>query len=236
MPMDRPGPRRRRPVLLPGLAILLALGLHAGCSLVRRGPEAEVVEQGVASWYGPGFHGRTTANGERYDMHGMTAAHRTLPFGTLLEVRNLDNGRTCRLRVNDRGPFVRGRILDVSYAAAQELGMVGPGTARVEIAVLPDLPPRRRGLVLASAPAAAEAPAPPAEPVAYTVQVGAFGERERAETLRALLARHFDDARVRSDGAWHRVQVGAFGDRAAAERLREELEGLGWTGLVVEAR
>ncbi|HUP42848.1 MAG TPA: septal ring lytic transglycosylase RlpA family protein, partial [Thermoanaerobaculia bacterium] len=90
----------------------------------------QVIESGRASWYGPKFHGRRTANGERYDMHHLTAAHPTLPFGTLLEVRNLDNGRVCLVRVNDRGPFAKGRILDVSFAAAKELGMVGPGTAR----------------------------------------------------------------------------------------------------------
>lgn len=235
--MDRMRPPRRRPVLLAGFVLLLAVSVLTGCSLERRGPEPKVVERGVASWYGPKFHGRTTANGERYDMHGMTAAHRTLPFGTLLEVRNLDNGKVCRLRVNDRGPFIRGRILDVSYGAAQELGMVGPGTARVEIAVLPPEPPRR-GLVLASAPASASAPVPAAaiEAVAYTVQVGAFSEAERAETLRALLAGHFGDTRVSSDDAWHRVQVGTFHDPSAAEETRRELERLGWAALVVALR
>lgn len=233
--MDRTRPRHR-PVLLPGLAVLLAtLLIHAGCTLVRRGPAPEVVERGVASWYGPKFHGRLTANGERYDMHGMTAAHRTLPFGTLLEVRNLDNGRVCRLRVNDRGPFIRGRILDVSYAAAQELDMVGPGTARVEIAVLPS-PPPRRGLVLASAPTAPPQGTDTVEAAVYTVQVGAFSEAERAESLRALLAGHFADARVRSDDAWHRVQIGTFDDRAAAEATGRELERLGWAAVVVVLR
>jgi hypothetical protein len=86
-------------------------------------------ETGVASWYGPNFHGKKTANGERYDMYQMTAAHRILPMHTRLMVRNLDNGRTAEVRVNDRGPFVGNRVIDLSYAAANLLGVVGPGTA-----------------------------------------------------------------------------------------------------------
>lgn len=233
--MERDCTYRVRLAVLAGFALLVVTALSTGCRSARRGPEGKVVERGVASWYGPGFHGRLTANGERYDMHGMTAAHRTLPFGTLLEVRNLDNGRVCHLRVNDRGPFIRGRILDVSYAAAQELEMVGPGTARVEIAVLPS-PPPRRGLVLASAPAAPPDVTDAVEAAVYTVQVGAFSEAERAESLRALLAGHFADARVRSDDVWHRVQIGTFDDRAAAEATGRELERLGWAAVVVALR
>ena len=93
---------------------------------------------GVASWYGEPFHGRTTASGETYDMNDLTCAHRTLPFGTRLHVRNLENGRTVVVRVNDRGPFVKDRIVDLSRRAARELGMIGPGTARVRITVLPN--------------------------------------------------------------------------------------------------
>ena len=88
---------------------------------------------GKASWYGERFHGRKTANGERFDMHGMSAAHRTLPFGTKVRVRNLKNGRSVVLRVNDRGPFARGRVIDVSKAAASKLGFIRAGTARVKV-------------------------------------------------------------------------------------------------------
>jgi rare lipoprotein A len=95
-------------------------------------------ETGVASWYGEPFHGRTTASGETYDMNDLTCAHRTLPFGTRLHVRNLENGRTVVVRVNDRGPFAKDRIVDLSRRAARELEMIGPGTARVRITVLPD--------------------------------------------------------------------------------------------------
>lgn len=94
------------------------------------------VEIGIASYYGRGFHGRRTASGEVFDMYGLTAAHRTLPFGTRIRVTNLHNGRTVVVRVNDRGPFVKNRILDLSYAAAREIGIIATGTAKVKIKVL----------------------------------------------------------------------------------------------------
>ena len=93
-------------------------------------------QTGIASWYGEPFHGRTTASGEEYDMNQLTCAHRTLPFGTRIRVQNLENGRSVTLRVTDRGPFVEGRIVDVSRRAAQELEMIGAGLARVRITVL----------------------------------------------------------------------------------------------------
>jgi len=99
---------------------------------VRKGD----TEKGIASWYGKKYHGRLTANGERYDMHKMTAAHRTFPFGTVVEVTNLENGRKARVRINDRGPFVKGRIIDLSYKAARELEMVESGVVRVRIEVV----------------------------------------------------------------------------------------------------
>lgn len=242
--MERFRTPRLRFAFLAGCSLILTLAILVGCAGLRRGPGDErprVIERGTASWYGGKFHGRLTANGERYDMYGMTAAHKKLPFGTLLEVRNLDNGRVCRVRVNDRGPFVRGRILDLSRAAAEELGMIGPGTAQVELALIPaDLPaeppdrgPREPVLVAASGPGAAPAAATRGP---FTVQVGAFSEGERAATLRDLLTVHFGDVEVRSDGAWHRVQVGRFAERGAAEALRQELEKLGWAALVVAIR
>lgn len=101
-------------------------------------------ERGTASWYGTKFHGRFTASGERYDMHAMTAAHRTLPFGTIVEVTNLENRRRVRVRINDRGPFKKGRVIDLSYAAARKLGMVRQGLARVRIRVIQAGPRRAR--------------------------------------------------------------------------------------------
>jgi rare lipoprotein A len=94
---------------------------------------ARNTERGIASWYGKKFHGRRTASGERYNMHQLTAAHPKAPFGTVVQVRNLANGRAVTVRINDRGPFKDGRIIDLSYAAAKQLGMLGSGTAKVEV-------------------------------------------------------------------------------------------------------
>lgn len=125
-------------ILLPAIGFfgLLALVLLA---LVATGN----AQTGTASWYGPNFHGRRAADGSVYDMHKLTAAHKTLPFGTLLRVTNLRNGRSVVVRVTDRGPFIRGRILDVSYAAACRLGMVESGLARVRIEVVTEIAQKR---------------------------------------------------------------------------------------------
>src|SRR5512145_1501713 len=111
----------------------------AGCSLFHEPappPVVEGVQMGVASWYGPGFHGNRTANGEVYDQYELTAAHQTLPLGTRAMVTSLTNGRSVEVRINDRGPFIGGRIVDLSYAAASVIGMIGPGTMRVRLEVL----------------------------------------------------------------------------------------------------
>jgi rare lipoprotein A len=171
-------------------------------------------ERGIASWYGSRFHGRRTACGERYDMHEMTAAHPSLPFGTRVGVRSTRTNREVVVRINDRGPFSKNRIIDLSYAAARELGMVGAGTASVELYLVPEsgILPR------------------------YTVQVGAFSEAARAEALQRDIARLYPEAVVDSDGTWSRVQIGAFHDRREAEVLRRELAILGISSVVVAAR
>jgi rare lipoprotein A len=130
------------------------------------------VEQGIASWYGPDFHGGRTSTGETYDMDAMTGAHPTLPLPTWVRVTNLENGRSVVVRLNDRGPFAKGRIIDLSRAAALQLDMVRAGTARVEV------------VSLAGGAPAATAPQPVA---AYYAQAGAFGSRENAEALAARL-------------------------------------------------
>ena len=98
--------------------------------------EGQKIEEGKASWYGPNFHGKLTANGEKYDMYGLTAAHRTLPFNTVVKVKNLDNGQSVQVRINDRGPYAKNRIIDLSKKAAQEINMLGPGTARVALIMM----------------------------------------------------------------------------------------------------
>jgi rare lipoprotein A len=217
---QREGSRRRRVRSRHVLAVLLsALPLVVACTRNAKPTTATALgvpyQRGYASWYGPNFHGRRTANGERYDMHEMTAAHPSLPFGTLVTVRNTQNGREAIVRVNDRGPFSKGRILDLSYEAAKQLGVVGPGTAIVEL--FPGLED--------------EGPLP-----SFTVQAGAFGELSRAVALHNQLARIYPEAVVDSDGTWNRVQIGTFHDRDQAERLRRELAVIGVSAVVVAAR
>jgi rare lipoprotein A len=196
--------------LLP-LALLLAL-LAAGCASSRSYKNGVTIERGVASWYGPGFHGLRTASGERYDMQSMTAAHRSLPFGTVVEVRNLENGRTTRVKINDRGPFLKGRILDLSRAAAEALGIVGPGTALVELVAM--------GV----------------EPIGgfdFIVQVGAFRDPDSATDLLAKLRPDYPTATVRSDDVWSRVQIDSFPSRSEAQRLVAELASRGIAAVVI---
>lgn len=216
-----------------GVLTLLLLITSAACrSPGPRGPHGpgdpgdgpsrpgKLVEKGIASWYGPKFHGRRTANGEVYDMDGRTAAHRTLPFGTWVEVINLDNGLRTVLRINDRGPFVQGRVIDVSRAGARDLGLIGPGTARVEVRLAAPPVPRTRVASYVEGP--------------FVVQVGAFAEAHRAELLREKLRRDFP-VLVHSDRTWHRVQVGPYDDRSQAERILRQLRSLGVSGLIVAA-
>lgn len=165
-------------------------------------------ESGVASWYGPDFHGKKTANGERYDMYQMTAAHRILPMNTRLMVRNLDNGRTAEVRVNDRGPFVNNRVIDLSYAAADYLGVVGPGTARVYLETVAGQRIQYVG--------------------PFYVQYGAFAVPENAQRLKAkLVARGFSGTRITvgelNGTTFWRVQIGAFSSLGEAEAARVKL-------------
>jgi rare lipoprotein A len=144
---------RFRSLCLGGVALLAAVGCAAKVPVVKeeyRAPytvmgktyhplktvQPGYAQDGVASWYGPGFHGRKTASGEIYDMHGLTAAHNVLPLKTLVKVRNMANGKEITVRINDRGPFVNDRMIDLSLAAARGLGIVKPGTAPVRLTVV----------------------------------------------------------------------------------------------------
>lgn len=183
-------------------------------------------EIGVSSWYGPNFHGLPTANGEIFDQNALSAAHTTLPIPAMIEVTNLENGRTAVLRLNDRGPFAGDRILDVSRAAAIELGFLSQGLARVRVRYLgpPDgvAPP---GTVAESRIYAANDPA-----ARYRVQAGAFSERENAEAMRRRLAAAGD---VRIEGARsagrriYRVFVGDDLARTEADSLSRDLTRFG---------
>lgn len=129
-----------RSILLCLMVVSLATLCAAGCASRKKDPartgKKEFVQEGMASWYGKKFHGRKTASGERFNMYDLTAAHRTLPFGTRVKVTNLENNQSVVVRINDRGPFAEGRIIDLSYAAARKIGMIEKGVARVRIKVV----------------------------------------------------------------------------------------------------
>ena len=195
------------------------------------------VERGTASWYGPGFHAERTSSGEPYDMYAMTAAHKTLPIPVYAEVTNLRNGRRVVVRINDRGPFVGNRIIDLSYTAAWKLDMLREGTAPVEVRVLaagtPVTPP-----VAVTAPASALAPAPavsPAAPPAITnwLQLGSFAQADNAERLLARLsAAGIHNARIerRQDPGGERFRV-RLGPLANAMELDDYIERLRLLGI-----
>lgn len=164
-------------------------------------------ERGVASWYGPGFHKERTSTGEPYDMYAMTAAHKTLPLPAYLRVTNLQNGRSVVVRVNDRGPFVGNRIIDLSYTAAAKLDMLRNGTAMVELRAIDPAAPLAAPLTIVPA-AEAAAPAPGAASTAPASAVSTAAPAAAATVPPALF-----------------VQAGAFSDPANAERLAERLRG-----------
>ena len=164
-------------------------------------------QRGIASWYGKDFHGKKTSNGETYDMYAMTAAHKTLPLGTYVRVHNLENNRTLEVRINDRGPFVRGRIIDLSYTGAKEIGIVGPGTARVEVVAL-GTPTTTDG---GSSRSYVKGDYYSGN---FTYQVGAFASRENAERQKRKLEKKYKNAHIavfdRGDQIFYRVRVGKF--------------------------
>lgn len=202
--------RVRRVATLVAASVALCVFL-SGCAKKTRAPripappKVGATEDGIASWYGHPYHGRRAANGEVYDMEKLTAAHRTLLFGTRVLVENQTNGKSVEVRITDRGPFIDGRIIDLSRAAARQIGMIGPGTAKVRIVVLGYGPAK-------GAPG-------------FAVQVGAFSDNRRAEQLREQLEQRYTPVRVvRRDGGapvW-RVLAGDKATLEEAEALAAE--------------
>ena len=246
--------RMQRPVFSRCAALVIMLAAVAGCSSVEpsrterpasarpykvygkwyqpRSHAHGFRQKGIASWYGKKFHGRKTSNGETYDMYGIPAAHKTLPFNTVVRVHNLDNGKKIDVRINDRGPFIRGRIIDLSYGAARKAGLVGPGTARVEIVALgavsgpKELKKEKRTYVPVDF-----------EKGEFTFQVGAFRNRNNAEKLRAKLDRNYQNAHITTydspDGVFYRVRVGRFTSLDQARRGEEILIREGFDPFIV---
>lgn len=199
-------------------AIAAGIVLLSGCAWFggRKAIEPRIgaTQEGVASWYGPGFHGKETAAGEVFDQYELTAAHPSLPLGTRLLVTNLANGRSVEVRVNDRGPFVDGRVLDLSYAAARTLGLLAPGTAPVRIEVLGFGPPR-------------------AARARYALQLGIYRDRDTAVRLVRRLAAGGQKAHVvplrAGKHTYYRVRLPIEGSHEAA---RQRARALAREGLV----
>ena len=197
------------------ISFLLVNAFVAGCSspppkpIYFPGYPIGYLEHGMASWYGPGFHGNKTANGERYDMHKLTAAHRTLPLGSIAVVRSASTGKEVTVRINDRGPFAKGRVLDLSYAGARTLGIVGQGTDQIELRVI--------GFEGRTA-----------EMAFLRVQIGSFAEQRNAAILLERAQRIYPGGRIQvidlPDGRRYRVQVGEFRTENQAESAATRLE------------
>jgi rare lipoprotein A len=198
-------------------------------------PSAEGFSQeGLASWYGKKFHGRKTSNGETYDMYAMTAAHKTLPMNVHLKVTNLNNGRSTTVRVNDRGPFVKNRIIDLSYSAAKELGVVGPGTAPVKIEALGYRDQRKAS----STPVYTQPVSYDVGP--YSVQIGAFTVKENAFRLAEKMKGQYGNSSVVEawvDGQkFFRVRVGLYNSMNLALEGLASLEQNGYSFSFIVAR
>jgi rare lipoprotein A len=216
---DGPGnPKKNLKLSWLTLAFLLLSFACARQPRIDYFPEGGGIQTGLASWYGPDFHGKRTSNKEIYDMYDMTAAHNTLAFGTQVMVTNLENGRTATVRINDRGPFVGNRIIDLSYAAARMLGMIGPGTARVRLEILKDVspPPGDRG---------------------WSVQVGSFISKDNAANLVRKLQGEFPEAGVfpfrTETQIYYRVRVRAS-DGESAKAVARRLFDAGYAVIILE--
>lgn len=213
---------------LPSALFFFALSLAIGCSLPPakvRLPEPTVGrlgQTGIASWYGPGFHGKATASGVIYNQNDFTAAHQTLPLGTRVMVTNLENGRATEVTINDRGPFAKNRIIDLSHAAAQQINMVGPGTALVHIEVV-ESPVQLRAIRTS---------------LDYTLQLGSFTQLENARQLRDHAAQSFADVTIAplpsAETTYYRVHLGTFSSRAEAEAGARQVSQAGYSVTIME--
>lgn len=179
-------------------------------------------QEGIASWYGPNFHGQLTSNKEIYDMDALTAAHKTLPFNTRVKVINLENGLATVVRINDRGPFVGERIIDLSHKAAEQLGVIEKGTARVRLIALPN--PADEAYPAAAATQAIEN---------FSVQVGVFKDRGNAGRLARQVSDSRVEPRIKGTETYFRILVGRYSDVEEAYKQMDALRSLGYAGAFV---
>lgn len=200
--------------LLSVLCSIILLTSCAGKSYFRSGN----VQKGLASWYGPDFHGKLTSNKEIYNMNALTAAHKTLPFGAYVKVTNLNNGKSVIVRINDRGPFVKGRIIDLSYAAAKKLGMDITGVAPVKIKVLKKYSPKKSSQK-------------------FSVQVGSFSSKKNAKILKKKLQKNYRNVYISklktSSSTYYRVRIKARSVKSA-EKIAKKLMKQGYTANILE--
>jgi rare lipoprotein A len=186
-------------------------------------PSNRASQTGIASWYGPGFHGKATASGAIYDQHDLTAAHQTLPLGTRVMVTHLETGSSTEVTINDRGPFVKGRIIDLSFAAGKALGMIGPGTIPVRVEVIDSGSHKIQSI---------------RDSLEYTLQLGSFSQLENAQKLRDRLANAYNDIAIAplrvKDVTYYRVQLGTFSNRHTAEERARQLSQAGFPVIVME--
>lgn len=185
------------------------------------------VQTGIASWYGRDFHGKPTSNGEKYDMHAMTAAHKTLPLGVYVRVQNRDNGREATVRVNDRGPFVKGRVIDLSYAAAVRLGVDIAGTARVRVEALGYQQGGKGGYHALETYDSGN----------YSVQIGSFREYANAQRLSGEMKKLFGFSSLHLTNVngdhFYRVYAGKYNSLKAAELAEKNFSEQGYPGSFV---
>ncbi len=210
-----------RLIRLNGIILILSLPFVVSCASSRY-ETSEEPRTAVASWYGAEFHGKSTASGEKFDMYGLTCAHRELPFGSVLEVTNVATGKTVKCVVNDRGPFVSGRDLDLSYAAAKEIGLRSTGPVRIVYVG------RKDGYARAVKYASSGGP--------YTVQVGAFTEKDNALRLKAGLELKYKDVYIIDvtvkDTTFYRVRIGKFRKRSDASSFGKTLAEEGYSPVI----
>ncbi|MEE8378681.1 MAG: septal ring lytic transglycosylase RlpA family protein [Candidatus Aminicenantaceae bacterium] len=189
----------------------------SACVRTKYFPEGNI-QNGFASWYGDDFHGKLTSNMEIYNMNDMTAAHKTLPFGTRVIVTNLNNHKTVTVRINDRGPFVEGRDIDLSYAAAKVLGMIGPGVVPVTIEIIRNL-------------------SPPPSPITYSIQIGSFSKKTNAVDLKQKLGNRFGRVYIieykTGLQTYFRVRIKAK-TRDGAKKIAARLKQNGYTVIILE--
>ena len=170
------------------------------------------IQDGVASWYGPKFHGKRTSNNEIYDMYGMTAAHKTLPFNTVVKVVNLKNGREAVVRINDRGPFVNNRIIDLSFSAALKLDMTERGTAQIRLKVLnPNINTLEN-----------------AKSSRYSVQIGIYREKANSENLVRLISNGRIESVTKEGSLFYKVVIGPYADYKKALKKLGHIQAQGF--------